>query len=273
MALINKQKYDPVQVQKLADIIRIYHEKGQPIDYEIAVDGLKVVRRTSDPDMFYLFENFVTADTKAVEIIFYTGTSNVNERRLFSFVDDVEERGLSGFEVQAQVKEQLGEQKKELLKELHYDQLVKENQGLKDDVAELEKEVEQLEKEKQVLLDSQSPLKGFLGEVGSSLVESFIRRNPNVIKGIPGGEALAGLMNAEAKPDESKAENTEVSFQPKGKTQSLSEEDQAAITFVNQLKSQFSKDEFDKILLILQTLADDKSKIDLILNHVNIKQV
>lgn len=272
MALINKQKYDPAQVQKLADIIRIYHEKGQPIDYEIAVDGLKVVRRTSDPEMFFLFENFVGADTKAVEIIFYTGTSNVNERRLFSFVDDVvEEKGLSGIEVQAQLKEQLGEQKKELLKELQYDQLITENKELKDEVAELEKEVEQLEKDKQALLDSQSPLKGFLGEVGSSLVESFIRRNPNVIKGIPGGEALAGLINPETKNEESPAENAEVSFQAKGKA-TLSEEDQAAIVFVNQLKSQFSKGEFDRVLVILQTLAEDKSKIDLILNHVNIKQ-
>jgi hypothetical protein len=44
---------------------------------------------------------------------------------------------------------------------------------------------------------------------------------------------------------------------------SLSEDDQAAIQFVNQLKSQFSKEEFERVLHILQTLADDKSKIDL----------
>lgn len=272
MALISKQKYDQGKIDKLAEYLRIYHQKDQPLDYEIIVDGLKVVRRTNDPDMFPMYENFITADTRSIEVLFYVGTSNVNDKHIFTLIDEPKEQGLSGVEVQAHLKEQLGEQKKELLRELQYDQLVKENQELKDDVAELEKEVDQLEKDKQALLDSQSPLKGILGEVGSSLVESFIRRNPNVIKGIPGGEALAGLMNTEGKREEGQPENADVSFRPKDKTPSLSEEDQAAITFVNQLKSQFSKNEFDNILLILQTLADDKGKIDLILNHVSIKQ-
>jgi hypothetical protein len=67
MALISKQKYDPAQVQKLADLVRLYRDREQPFDYEIVVDGLKVVRRTSDPEMFFVFENFVSADTKNVE--------------------------------------------------------------------------------------------------------------------------------------------------------------------------------------------------------------
>lgn len=89
----------------------------------------------------------------------------------------------------------------------------------------------------------------------------------------PGGEALAGLLQSgneeqagEQLPD------SEVSFKPKSSSTNSSEEDQAAIQFVNQLKSQFTKDEFERVLHILQTLADDKSKIDLILNHVKIKQ-
>ena len=91
----------------------------------------------------------------------------------------------------------------------------------------------------------------------------------------PGGEALAGLLQANnEEPAEEQIPESEVSFKPKASSSnvSLSEEDQAAIQFVNQLKSQFSKEEFERVLHILQTLADDKSKIDLIINHVNIKQ-
>ena len=117
-----------------------------------------------------------------------------------------------------------------------------------------------------------------LGEVGSSLVESFIRRNPRIIKSIPGGEALAGLLDSDNKEREADGqtegkEEMEVSFQPKGNgSASKSDDDQIAITFMNQLKAQFIEAEFDKVLLILQTLAADKGKIDLILNHINIKQ-
>jgi hypothetical protein len=275
MRFIKKQKYDPAQMQQLADLVRIYRDKGQPFDYEIIVDGLKVVRRTNDPDMFFLFENFVVAETKAVEILFYVGSSNVNERRVFTFIDDdeeVSEKALDGVELKTMLEEGLEKQKKQI----EHDLLVKEHQKLQAEVDELKKEIDNLERANDELINSQSPLKGFLGELGSSFVESFVRRNPNLLKGIPGGEALAGLIENDnkRKERESNTPDAEVSFQPKNNdnASSLCEEDQAAITFVNQLKSQFSKAEFDKILLILQTLSDDKSKIELILNHVNIKQ-
>jgi FtsZ-binding cell division protein ZapB len=267
MALISKQKYDPAQVQKLADLVRLYRDREQPFDYEIIVDGLKVVRRTSDPEMFFIFENFVTADTKNVEIIFYNGNSNVNEKRMFTFIDDEPEKGLSGVEVEARIEEKVR-------KEMEYDQLKRDNKDLTNKVEELKKEVEDLERVNEELVNSQSPLKGFLGEIGSSFVESFIRRNPNVIKGLPGGEALAGLIETDnkRKEHEEQAPEHEVNFKPKSESNSLTEDERNAITFVNQLKTQFQREEFDKVLLILQTLADDKSKIDLILNHVNIKQ-
>jgi FtsZ-binding cell division protein ZapB len=267
MALISKQKYDSAQVQKLADLVRLYRDREQPFDYEIVVDGLKVVRRTSDPEMFFIFENFVTADTKNVEIIFYNGNSNVNEKRMFTFIDDEPEKGLNGVEAEARIHEKLK-------KDMEFDQLTRDNKDLKQKVEELKREVDYLEKTNEELVNSQSPLRGFLGEIGSSFVESFIRRNPSVIKSLPGGEALAGLIetdNKQRQQEEQISEN-EVTFKAKSESGSWNEEEQNAITFVNQLKAQFQREEFDKVLLILQTLADDKSKIDLILNHVNIKQ-
>jgi hypothetical protein len=270
MALISKQKYDPAQVQKLADLVRLYRDREQPFDYEIIVDGLKVVRRTSDPEMFFIFENFVTADTKNVEIIFYNGNSNVNEKRMFTFIDEEPEKGLSGVEIDARIHES----REQLRKEFEHERIQKENKELKGKVEELEKEIDDLEKANEELINSQSPLKGFLGEIGSSFVESFIRRNPNVIKGLPGGEALAGLIETDnkRKEHEEQAPDSEVNFKPKSESNSLSEEDRAAITFVNQLKTQFTKPEFDSILLILQTLADHKGRIELILHYLDIKQ-
>lgn len=271
MALISKQKYDPAQVQKLADLVRLYRDREQPFDYEIVVDGLKVVRRTSDPEMFFVFENFVTADTKNVEIIFYNGNSNVNEKRMFTFIDEEPEKGLSGVEVDARIQES----REQLRKEFEHERIQKENKELKGKVEELEKEIDDLEKANEELINSQSPLKGFLGEIGSSLVESFIRRNPNVIKGLPGGEALAGLIETDNKrrEQEEQTPESEVTFRPKSETGSeLSEEDRNAITFVNQLKTEFTKAEFDSILLILQTLADHKGRIELILHYLDIKQ-
>jgi FtsZ-binding cell division protein ZapB len=270
MALPNKEKYEQKKIDNLLSYLRLYHEKGQPIDFEILVDGFKAVRRTSDPDMFSMFENFVTADTRSIEILLFTGSSNNNEKRIFYFGEEQKE-GLSGVEVKSIVDEEV--QRK--LREKEYEALKEENNNLKQHIADLESEVDELEKNNARLELKQSPLNSFLGDVGSSLVESFIKRNPKLMASFPGGEALAGLLQSDnSEANEEPTPESEVSFKAKTSSSqsSLSEDEQAAIQFVNQLKSQFSKEEFEKVLLILQTLADDKSKIELILNHVNIKQ-
>ena len=269
MALPNKEKYEQKKIDNLLQYLRLYHDKGQPIDYEILVDGFKAVRRTSDPDMFTMFENFVTADTRSIEVLLFTGSSNNNEKRIFYFGEQQKE-GLSGVDVKNIVDEEV--QRK--LREKEYEVLKDENKKLQQHIADLESEVDELEKQNARLEMKQSPLNNFLGDVGSSLVESFIKRNPKLMSAFPGGEALAGLLqSSNEESTEEQTPESEVSFKPKVSiTPALSEEEQAAIQFVNQLKSQFSKDEFEQVLHILQTLADDKSKIDLILNHVNIKQ-
>src|SRR3989337_1429733 len=98
MALISKQKYDQAKIEKLAEYLRLYYQKDQPIDYEIIVDGLRVVRRTNDPDMFPLHEAFVTGDTKSIEVLFYSGTSPNNERHVFTLSEESKQEGLSGIE-------------------------------------------------------------------------------------------------------------------------------------------------------------------------------
>jgi hypothetical protein len=271
MALPNKEKYEQKKIDNLMQYLRLYSEKGQPIDYEILVDGFKAVRRTSDPDMFTMFENFVTADTRSIEVLLFTGSSNNNEKRIFYF-GELPKEGLSGIDVKSMVDEEV--QRK--LREKEYDVLKEENKRLQGHIADLESEVEELEKHVSRLELKQSPLNSFLGDVGSSLVESFIKRNPKLMAAFPGGETLAGLLQnqGEAQIDEAE-EQAEISFKPKESIKeehALSEEDQAAIQFVNQLKAQFTKEEFEKVLHILQTLADDKSKISLIFNHINIKQ-
>jgi FtsZ-binding cell division protein ZapB len=271
MPLPNKEKYEQRKIDNLIQYLRLYHQKNQPIDYEILVDGFKAVRRTNDPDMFTMFENFVTADTRSIEVLLFTGTSNNNEKRIFYFGDAPKEReeGLSGIDVKSMVDEEVN--RKLLAKE--FDDLKKENNNLKQHVADLESEVDELEKHNARLEARQSPLNGILGDVGSSLIESFIKRNPKLMATIPGGESLAGLLQQDNAETESESlSESQVTFKPKSVSSSLSEDDHAAIQFVDQLKVQFTKPEFDNVLVILQNLADDKSKIGLILNNINIKQ-
>lgn len=255
MAVQTKERYNQAKLDKLADYLRLYHEKGQPIDYEIIVDGFKAVRRTSDPEMFSMFENFVNADTKSVEVLFYTGNSNNNDKHIFFFGDSSPKEELSGLDIDSRVEEQMSRK----LKDSAFEELKKKNIELEKEVSDLEDEIEKLEKDKATYEASQSPLKGVLGEIGSSLVESFIRRNPNVIKSIPGGDALAGLIDSDDKRKEQPQPEGNVSFQSKNSR--ASEDEMWAIQFAGQLKAQFQNEEFNDVLEILQALSRDKSKI------------
>ncbi|MFN8343190.1 MAG: hypothetical protein U0V64_16130 [Cyclobacteriaceae bacterium] len=191
MALPNKEKYEQKKIDNLIQYLRLYYDKGQPIDYEILVDGFKAVRRTNDPDMFTMFENFVTADTRSIEVLLFTGSSNNNEKRIFYFGDQPKE-GLSGLDVKNIVDEEV--QRK--LREKEYETLKDDNKKLQQHIADLESEVEELEKQNARLEMKQSPLNSFLGDIGSSLVESFVKRNPKLMAAFPGGEALAGLLQS-----------------------------------------------------------------------------
>ena len=88
MAIIGKEKYNQEKIDKLHDYLKMYQDMGQPIDFEVLVDGFKAVRRTANPEMFRLFENFVNGETKSIEVLFYQGSSNNNDKHLFTFVDE-----------------------------------------------------------------------------------------------------------------------------------------------------------------------------------------
>jgi hypothetical protein len=270
MGIIGKQKYTQEEVDKLYDYLKTYHEKGMPIDYEILIDGFKAVRRTNDPEMFYMFENFVNSDSRAIEVLFYTGSSNNNDKHIFTFGEEPkEQQGLSGIEIDNRIKEGIEQEKRNW----EFDSLKKENKELKETILELEDEIDQLEEEKATLTQGQSPLKGLLGELGSSFVEGFIRRNPKIIAKLPGGEALSGLIEEDNREKEQAqappAGDTEVSFTPKQSTpvsetnteSQFTEEDRQAITFVTQLKDAFNKEEFEQLMEIIQIMAANKESI------------
>jgi len=271
MGLIANEKYDQRKIDRLLDHLKIYYEKGRPIDFEIIVNGFKVVRRTSDIEMFSLYENYVDADTKSIEFLFYSGSSNSNDKHIFHFGNVPSSRQtLDGFEVEEQIESGITQR----LREQEFLRLQDKNRELEDEIKDLEKEVARLEKENEAHLADKSPLNAVLGNLGSSLVEAFIKRNPKIMSSIPGGSALAGLLDDGA--PQPPAEDVEVSFKAKSSSQEsskpeVSEADQDAIRFVNQIKAVFSKDEFGKINLILQSLAEDKSRFTLVFQSLNIK--
>jgi hypothetical protein len=271
MAIVEREKYTAQKINKLRDFLQRNTDIGKPIEYEILVDGLKAVLRTDNPEHFETYELLVDGDSKYMEIIFYKGGSNHNEKRIYSFREENNKEGLSGIDIEAKIEERLLKAKQETTLE----NLQTENSQLKERVEDLENEIEELETNVGTMQAKLSPLNGMLGDFGSNLLESFIKRNPQLLTALPGGQALAGLIGTEDPKTEALngTPETEVSFKAKEPdapgAAELSEEDKSSIKFTKQLTERFNKEQFNKIIMVLQSFAKEDKLIDEVLTFLS----
>ena len=112
MPIKGKFKYDSEMIENIYHQIKTCEDAGETMGYEIRVDGQRVVPRTTKAELFYTFDRFVKPNTKSVEIIFYSGESNFNERYIFWFegtsgMSEPSEHSLSGFEPEIKIRERV----------------------------------------------------------------------------------------------------------------------------------------------------------------------
>ena len=123
-----------------------------------------------------------------------------------------------------------------------------------------------------------------MAEVGSVILEGIVRRNPQMLSKIPGGEALAGLIVQDNEERENKLlekplAEPKVSFTikedettaevKKEVCEELSEEDKGALSFVKQLKEKFTHEQMTKTMLILDVLSNSPTDIDKTLQYLS----
>jgi hypothetical protein len=260
MAIIGKEKYNQEKIDKLHDYLKMYQDMGQPIDFEVLVDGFKAVRRTANPDMFRLFENFVNGETKSIEVLFYQGSSNNNDKHLFTFAEEEKSIALSGIEVDNRINEQVNKARKDW----EFEQLKKDNEEWEEYAGELQEEIDHLKKELQEVKADRSPLHGFLGEFGSSLVSGLVRENPKLAGKIPG---LSGLVEPAISAKDSPAPGSDIHFTSADPAMSP-EANEASSSFVMYLREHFKGEQFDQLMGIIDLLAASPEKISFTLDQL-----
>ena len=272
MAIVN-QKYNSAKINLLHQVLQSDADESRPREYDIVVDDLKVVRRTTDPDKFFLHEDFINGETKTVIITIYEGTSKRNTRYIFELKEG-EEGGkatLSGIE--NVMNEKLLQQRKAW----EYEQLQKELEELKEEMEEQEAYVEKLEVMLQEERGKKVSIKDNWGEVMSVALEGMVRRNSHLLGGIPMiGQGLAGVIEQDNKRLEETALNSpnaveerKVTFKrvvEEDEKQSaskpvVSKEDQETLAYFQSLRQAFSESELLLVLDIISSLSQDKDSI------------
>jgi len=204
------------------------HEKARDIrkmlklnggDYEIQIDGHKVIQRTNSIDKFFDYEQFMSNRTQSITIITYYGKSRRGIKTIFKIAGDAE--GLGSLDEQPESKEEM---KNQIYAEIKAEF---DAQKRDEEIAELREEV----KKKNSIVGA---LEGF----APILVEAAAE-NPKV-QGLL-EKALGGSSNAEL-----------------GGLQ-LSEEDQQWLNFRAELQQIFSEDELNLILNFISACTENKA--------------
>lgn len=274
MNVIN-EKYDQFKIEKLKHFLEDMSNKGIAKPYEIFVDNLKAVPKTEDVKEFENYEHYISEDTKKIRIVIYgSSRSPRNEQYCFFMQQPQQEKSMNGLgEVENLIQEKLAARDKEY----EMAKLKEELAEAQEQLDEAEEYVETLEEQIEEMKRSKFKIGNInLGELASVMTESFLRRNPQIIAKIPGGEALAGLLIEDTAQLDKKAANStvtegEASFQKKTtNTENLTEEQKRYAAFLAQLEQAFDEKQLADVMLVLQKLAAEPAQLEPVKKLLNI---
>ena len=270
MPFIN-EKYSEQKIDNLYNYLQNSKEQGETEDYEIFVDAFKVVKRTNDLERFESYSNFIQPETKAVTIVIYDGTSPRNTKHIFTIKEDAT-NGLSGLDVDSRIEDKLKIEKEKWETDL----LKKENERLQTELTEAEAYIEELEGNAEKAKDKKFRMGDVnVGEFASVMLEGFVRRNPQLLSKLPGGEALAGIIEQDNDEREKalldKSPEPEVSFKKKTSSSepTMSEEDKSYLDFIKSLKDKFDQEQMTNVMLILDVLAKNPNDINPTIHYLS----
>jgi len=258
-------------MDNLQKALEIQNNQGKPQDFEIHVDGVRAVPRTSSFEHFEDFMPLVNAETRSITVILYAGTSNRCNKHIYHFGEDTSLEGVGDLETRFSAK--LEEARREWNDQLYIKELVAEKNGLEKELKEAQQYCQDLEQAIEVADKNKWNLGNInIAEFGSIMVENILRRNPKILSKLPMGEALAGAFAEESEPvpdieQPEEPDNGTASFEPAN----TSTEEQEAIEFISKVLQSYSEEQVPMVIELVERLASVPEKLPELLSIVSLK--
>ncbi|RYY91020.1 MAG: hypothetical protein EOO15_00320 [Chitinophagaceae bacterium] len=273
---VTNDEYDQLKIDKLRHFLEAHAEKGMAKPYEIFVDNLKVVSKTEDPKEFDSYEFYMNEDTEKVRILIYNSNlSPRNDQYCFSVQRHKADKGGGLGEIDNIIQEKLAARDREY----EMNRLREELQSVKEELEDSEEYNEKLEKEIQFLKESKFKLGNInIAELASVALEGIVRRNPQMLTKLPGGEALAGMVVQDNLDREKQLQQPtglqpepEVSFQRKEQAgPQVSEDELRQLAFLRQLTEGFDTRQIELFNIVLGRVSQDPALLEQIAQTLNI---
>lgn len=268
---ITTEKYDVVKMERLKHYLETNAERDKPKYFEIFVDNLKAVDKTNDVACFDDYTMYMNEDSKIIKVLIYTSTENCprNDKFIFTITNTEEERRkhdrkqseLSGLEIQTKIDSAITVERDRMNTEKLKEELQEKTKQLE----EAEDYIDQLTEELEAVKEKKyNPREIQFGNIASIAIEEMIKRNPTWSKKVPLIGALSGLLETE-QPNvsgntEHNAASEETSANFTKRTNELPQENQdketkAKLEFFQQMEENFTEEQLDMVIEIIQSLA------------------
>ncbi|MCR6638769.1 MAG: hypothetical protein NVV82_07195 [Sporocytophaga sp.] len=165
---VRKDRYHRDSLELLYDYLRTYEKSKKPVEFEVYVDEVKAVSRTSDISSIIYHELLVNDETKVVSFILYRGKSNHNDKYLFYTGEIPKDKDVSEKEQEFLIKQRIEMERIRL----EVEHLRKENGELKAKNKELKVAYKTIVREIEVLKSTSD--KDFLNKI-SGLLNSILK--------------------------------------------------------------------------------------------------
>lgn len=274
---VKNENYEPKKLDAMYRNLQARVENGSPQDYEVKVDDFVVVARTNDPERFLSYAEFIHPDTRYITVLLYRHNSRSSDKYFFhlrpnAFSGNGSVNGLGS--VHPEEYEQ--RQKEQWKKDQHYEQLVQENEELRQELEKYESTVKRIEAEKEDIRENRDlTFQGILGMGLSSVLN---------LKGIrekfPFVENLTGVNKTTDERQQTHHQEQEASFKRKGEppvdaeveeqqAEDLSEADKAHIEFLKDIKNHVGDIELQNIMYVLDLLVAKPHAIPFALKQIS----
>jgi hypothetical protein len=279
---IVKEKYSSNRINLLHQMLVNDQEQGNPRDYDIKVDELKVVQRTNDPERFFLHEEFVQPETACITINLYDGNSRRCTKYQLYFGDVQAGNSASTLSgIENTINEKISSERKQW----EYEQMKKEKDALEQKLGEAEEYADELEEKLTTMHREFNNLKSkrvTLAEMNGGKLLGFatdylVKNHPAITQKIPLLSGLSGLLTGEEGAGESllgtgtiqetgtaREKEGTATFNKKeaANTAQMDASTEYKLEFFRNMEEAFTMQQLEKVVEIIKGLAASPDQID-----------
>lgn len=260
---IVEEKYDQGRIDGVRRSLQREADKGKPRDFEILVDGFKIVPRTNNVDEFDDYEQEIRDTTRNVAFLLYDGpVTNRNTKYLFHLKREataLTDQPATLGEIDKIVAQKLTDRDKDY-------ELSRLREKLEETTGKLEESEEYSEQLQTRITELELSAKGRMlkwGDLGASILMGVLRSNAH---NLPGG--LAGFLSMDDGTDV-KDSNTIASLEGQASYSKKSErhdpQTEGRLALLEQMQQKLNEQQMIGVLNIIGYLNENPDQINTVI--------